>query len=117
MNNNKLKIMVIVTVVLMAVFMVAGCSSSVKYTDGTYDGVGVGIHGDVNVEVKVAEGKISQVSVVSHNETEGVGTMAINDLPEMIVEAQSTEVEVVTGATITSNAIIEAVNSALETAK
>ena len=43
--------------------------------------------------------------------------MAINDLPEMIVEAQSTEVEVVTGATITSNAIIEAVNSALETAK
>ena len=51
------------------------------------------------------------------NETNGIGSKAIAELPAKIVEANSTEVDVIAGATVTSNAIIYAVNNALDPAK
>jgi len=56
---------------------------------------------------------ITAVEVVGDSETQGIGTNAIDQLPALIEEADSTEVDVVAGATVTSNAIIEAVNNAL----
>ncbi len=57
--------------------------------------------------------KITDVKIVGDGETPGVGTPAIEQLPAKIIEANSADVEVISGATITSNAIIEAVNNAL----
>ena len=81
--------------------------------DGEYEGVGTGMGGDVKVKVTVADGKITNVEVLEHAETEGVCEPAIEQIPVAIVEANSTDVDVVTNATVTSNAIIEAVNNAL----
>jgi len=50
-------------------------------------------------------------------ETDGIGTNAIDQLPAKIVEANSTEVDVITSATITSQGIIDAVNNALDPEK
>ncbi|TWH60153.1 hypothetical protein DesLBE_4572 [Desulfitobacterium sp. LBE] len=88
-----------------------------SYKDGTYEGVGQGIHGEVKVSVSVAGGKISEVKVTEHHETDGVGTVAAEILPGKILEAQGTEVETVSGATVTSTAIIDGVKKALEQAK
>ncbi|MGB4351126.1 MAG: FMN-binding protein [Tissierellaceae bacterium] len=71
----------------------------------------------VKVEVTVADGKISKVEVVEHNETEGFCEPAIEQIPGAIVEKNSTEVDTVSGATVTSNAIKKAVDNALEGAK
>ena len=65
------------------------------------------------VTVTVAGGKVSAVEVGENNETKGIGTQAIETLPELIVAANGTDVDVVSGATITSDAILSGVADCL----
>ncbi len=93
-------------------------SAETGYKDGTYEGKSPnGIDGEIVVSVEVAGGKITNVKVVTQHETEGIGSMAVEQLPGKIVEAQSTEMDNVSGATVSSTAIKEAVNDALSQAK
>ena len=85
--------------------------------DGTYTGVGKGMNGDVTVEVTVKDSKIAEVVVTDHKESEGISDPAIEQIPTRIVEEQSTSVDAVSNATVTSNAIMAAVQNALEQAK
>ena len=95
-----------------------GALTDGEYADGTYEGTGKGIGGDVPVTVTVEGGKIASVEVGDNSETQGIGSNAIEQLPELIVEANGTEgVDGVSGATITSNAIFTAVDEALEQAR
>ena len=85
--------------------------------DGTYEGSAKGIGGDVPVTVTVEGGKITAVEVGENSETQGIGSKAIEQLPAAIVEANGTDgVAAVSGATVTSKAIFEAVNAALANA-
>ena len=68
--------------------------------------------GDVTVSLTVDSDKITAIEVTEHDETPGISDPAIAELPNKIIEAQSTEIDGVAGATMTSNAIKEAVNSA-----
>ena len=70
--------------------------------------------GDVTVQVKADDKKIYEITVTEHSETEGIGTMATDALPGQIVEKQSLTVDSVSGATVTSGAIKEAVALALQ---
>lgn len=76
-----------------------------------------GYGGEVTVTVEVNGDDIISVDAVGEKETQGVGSNAIEQLPDKIAEADSTDVEAVSGATVTSNAIKEAVDNALETKK
>lgn len=108
----------IIAATILGAALLVGCGSkSAALKDGTYEGTGAGLKGDVKVEVTVAEGKISNVQVVEQNETPEIAGEAIEKVPADIVAKNSTDVDVVSNATITSNAIIEAVNAALEQAK
>jgi uncharacterized protein with FMN-binding domain len=80
----------------------------------TLEGSAQGYGGEVKVTVEVKGDDIVSVEVIGEKETQGVGTNAIEQLPDKIEEADSTDVEVVSGATVTSNAIKEAVDKALE---
>ena len=80
----------------------------------TLEGTAQGYGGEVKVTVEVKGDDIVKVEAVGENETEGIGSKAIEELPAKIEEADSTDVEGVSGATFTSNAIKEAVNKALE---
>lgn len=79
----------------------------------TLKGSAQGYGGEVTVTVMVNGDDIVSVEVMGEKETQGIGTNAIEQLPEKIEEADSTDVEVISGATVTSNAIKEAVNNAL----
>ena len=68
------------------------------------------------MEVTVDDTSIVSVTVTEHAETAGISDPAIERVPASIVEAQSVEVDTVSGATNTSNAIIAAVTAALEQA-
>ena len=82
--------------------------------DGEYTAEGKGIGGDVPVTVTVKDGKVSEVTVGDNSETQGIGSKAIEQLPEAIVAAGGTEgVDAVSGATITSKAIFSAVEDAV----
>lgn len=81
--------------------------------EGALTGTAKGFGGDVTVTVVVDGDDIVSVEAVGASETQGVGSNAIDQLPAKIAEADSTEVDGVSGATVTSNAIKEAVNAAL----
>ena len=82
-------------------------------TAGTYEGEAMGKMGNVKVSVVVTENAIESVTVVSHNETEGYFKPVEETIPAAIVEKQSLLVDVVTGSTLSSNAIINATEAAL----
>lgn len=86
------------------------------YTPGTYTGVGAGKNGDITVEVTFSAEKIERITVVSHSETPSLSDAAIANIPTQIVEAQSLGVDAVSGATYTSNGIVEAVADAVKQA-
>lgn len=87
-----------------------------KIADGTYEGIGQGFGGDIKVRVEVANGAVTKVSVLSHKETDYVSDPALEKIPGAIVEKQSVKVDAVSGATYTSNGLIEAITNALEAA-
>lgn len=86
------------------------------WTDGTYIETAKGKKGSFDVTVIIEEGTISSVTVGDNKETPDRGGVAIRQLPDQIVEAQSYEVDAVSGATVTSNGIKDAVARCLEKA-
>lgn len=83
------------------------------FIPGTYVGVSKGFGGDVEVTVTVSENAIESIAIGGAHETENIGTFAVEMLGERILSAQSPKVDVLTGATVTSNAILRALNDAL----
>ncbi|ONI37689.1 hypothetical protein AN639_00750 [Candidatus Epulonipiscium fishelsonii] len=75
-----------------------------------------GFGGEMEVETEITDGKIVAVNVLKHAETPGIGEPATTKLPANIIEAQNYNVDGITGATFTSNAIKEAVNLSLKEA-
>ncbi|MCK8817104.1 FMN-binding protein [Natroniella sulfidigena] len=107
---KKISLLVCLSLILMVTFMGQG---TVLADDGTYVGVGSGNGGEVEVEVEISEGDIVSIEVLDHNETPGIADAAFEEVPANIKEAQSTDVDVASGATVTSEAIIEAVENAI----
>lgn len=76
-----------------------------------------GYAGLVTATITVEGDKIIAVDVQGNDETKGIGTNALEKLPSTIVAAGNTNVDAVAGATVTSKAIIAAVNNALDPVK
>lgn len=94
----------------------AAAVSDATYQDGTYQAAHDGKDGPVPVTVTVSGGKIASVEVGDNNETPGIGSQAIDALPAAIVAANSADVDAISGATMTSDAIIAGVQECLEQA-
>ena len=89
----------------------AATVSSVK--DGAYTAASRGKHADVNVTVTVADGKIASIEIGDNNEMPGMVESVEKLLLPVIVENQTLNVDNVTGATVTSAAVLSAVTDAL----
>ena len=87
-----------------------------EFKDGTYTAVGTGIGGDVEVIAEVKDGEIVSIVLGEHGETEGIFEAAVDGVIPQIIKGQTTEVDVVANATVTSNAIIEAVEDIMDQA-
>ena len=88
--------------------------SHIELGENEYLGVGTGgMGGEIAVKVKVVEGKIETIEVVEENETPDRIAKVIETLIPAIIENQSTEVDVISSCTLSSNAVIEAVNNAV----
>jgi len=88
-------------------------STAEENTEGSYTVVAKGMNGDISMTVTIEDGKIKAIEVGENSETPGIGDNAIMQLPGRIVEAQSLAVDTVSGATITSGAILAGVEQAL----
>lgn len=88
--------------------------SKSELKDGTYEIKESGHNASIDFEIKIADNKISEINVLKSFETPGVTTKALEtDLPESIIENQSTAVDTITGATVSSRALIRAVEKAI----
>ena len=81
---------------------------------GTFEGKGNGFGGELQLKVTVTDGKMEDIEVVSHHESSVVFNRALPIITERILEAQSPEVDSVTGATFTSYAVKAAVAEAMK---
>lgn len=109
---RKLTGLMLTFMLLMSVAL-GGMAETAIPADGTYEGSANGMGGALTVSVTVENGRIADVQVGSHSETPGISDPAMEQIPAAIVAAQSTEVEAVAGATVTSEAIKAAVEAAL----
>lgn len=82
----------------------------------TYEGTAKGYGGEVTVLLTLEDGVIKSIDATGDNETPGIGSMALELIPPMIIENNSLEVDGVSGATLTSQALIAAIKDALEKA-
>ena len=85
------------------------------YTPGTYTGTATGI-GEVKVTMTFSATAITDVVVDASNETESIGGVAAPTLQEAIMAAQGTEIDNISGATVTTNAVKKAAASCIEQA-
>ena len=94
----------------------SAASAPTSTVSGSFVGVGSGMGGDVRVEVALDQGRIVGIRPLRNNETPGLTDLSIRLMPQEMIANQSYEVDVVTGATMTSMALKSAVKDALETA-
>lgn len=87
-----------------------------SFTPGTYTGTATGRNGELTVEVQFSAEKILSATVTKHQETAGISDPAIERIPQMVVTHQSLGIDAISGATITSNALLEAIASCVKQA-
>ena len=107
-------------VLFMMLTMFTGCGNgdegAAEEIGKTVEGVGSGYGGEILLEVQIHGEEIKSINIIDHQETEGISDMALEEMPKKITETQSLSVDAVSGATLTSEGILEAVANALEAA-
>lgn len=101
---------------LVCLLLVMTSAMALAYTEGTYTAQAQGNNGPVTVSVTFSADAITEVAVTEHAETAGLSDRPIEEIPAAIVEHQSLGVDTISGATNTSNAILNAVADCVEQA-
>ena len=100
------------SVLLSASMLLTACAGG-SGEDESVKGVAKGHNGDIEATVNFKGDKIDSIDLV-HNETEGLGDQAAVTIVDKIIQGQTVDVDTVSGATVTSTALLEAVTSAIE---
>jgi len=121
---DKMKKLTVVFICAFAIVLTAcgkietnyNISDSGLWKDGIYTETAKGKNGNFVVNVIISDGKISDIQIGDNKETSDIGGKAIDELPAEMIKEQTYKVDVVSGATITSNGIKDAVARCLERA-
>lgn len=104
-----MKKIIVFFISLLMVLTLVGCksSSSAGYKAGEYSATVKGQQ-EMTVTVTFSDTEITEIKVV-HNETPGIGVPVVETMPQQIIELQGLGIDTVTGATLTSQAILDGV--------
>ena len=89
---------------------------STNHKDGTYTGEADGFGGTIQVEVKIEKSKIAEINVISAEKEDGAYLSMAKDMIPKIIDAQSADIDTISGATFSSTGIKNASEQALEKA-
>lgn len=105
-----------VVVLVLVGLLSLGTIRFVGAEDGVYQGSSGGMQGPITAEITVEDNRIVDITFPENNETISVARVAFERIPQQIIEHQSLSMDAVTGATLSSNAILRAVGEAAEAA-
>lgn len=105
--------MLLALVLCLALTLTGSFALAANYTAGTYTASEQGNNGPVTVSVTVSDEAITEIVVTDHAETPGLSDKPIAEIPAAIVEHQSLAVDMISGATNTSKAILATVEAAI----
>lgn len=108
------KLMLVMTLVIV----LAGCTSDdYKYEDGSYIGEAEGHHGIIQVKVTIEKNRISEINILKEQEIPGLKEIVYKKVPKKMIKYNTWKVDGISGATLTSNGLKEAVKVAIEDAR
>ena len=110
---NKRTLLSLCLCVLLTLSAFAPVALAATYTPGTYSATVSAMHGPMTVNVTVSADAITAIEVGEHYETPGVGPRPFEAMANDIIASQSLAVDTVTGATISSYALVRGVSEAL----
>lgn len=93
-----------------------GAEKGTRYEDGVYEGSGKGFGGEIEVQVVVQDGSIQSVKILSAKEETPEYLKSARALLDTVVQEQTPDVDTVSGATLSSNGILEGIRQALKQA-
>jgi fumarate reductase flavoprotein subunit len=114
--TKKLVSVVFSVLMLMSLVGCQSASNEALYKAGTYEATVAGHNGDMTVEVVVSDSAILEVNILDHMESPSISDAAIERIPVAIVDEQSLAVDTISGATVSSKAIINGATEALKLA-
>ena len=103
----------LICLALSLVMVLGTMGMASAYTAGTYEATTTGHNAPITLAVTVNDTAIEKIDVTVENETIGVGKVALETMTQRIVDSQSLAVDTLTGATVTSYAVIRATTDAL----
>ena len=108
--------------ILAAFALVSGCLGlgsvlDAGFTPGTYEGSGRGYRGPVHVRLEISAAGIEDIVILSHRESAYPGVAAMEELLELILADGSTDLDLISGATMSSRGFLEAVEDAVGQAR
>lgn len=102
-------------ILLISLFVLVACGKQEdSYIAGTYVGQAEGYHSIIKVQVTVDEKNILSIEVLEQEETPIIADAVISKIPPKVIKKNSTDVDVVTGATYTSKTLLKAIDNALK---
>ena len=92
--------------------------NSEKLSDGNFIGRGAGRNGPIVVEVQISDGKVSDAKIIEQQETPEIGEVIESDIIEEFLNHKGdTDIDAISGATLTSNALVSALKSAMDASR
>ena len=110
------RIVLLFAMCTLLVTSVTACGPKKLFTAGSYTATGAGFNGPIVVEVTFSEQKILSVKVLEHTETESIATPAFEKISAAVVKDQKLSVDIVTGATYSSDALVAAIKECVRKA-
>ena len=98
---------------MLAAALFFGCSSLRTGVDAVYEGVAAGYRGLIRVRVGLENGTITEITVIESNEDRAVGAAAIEELADLVLMYNTTELDAISGATETSKGFLAAIEDAI----
>jgi uncharacterized protein with FMN-binding domain len=102
---------IIISITLGVVWVYEG--KQITYKDGIYYSQAYGYYSQIKVKVVIESGKICQIDIIDHEEPEILANIVFDRLPNKMIKKNTSEVDIVSGATYTSKSLIKSVRNAL----
>ena len=115
--KKSLSVMIIIGALIVGLFHFMDNNTSGKlFNAGKHSGEAQGFNGPIKVEVTTSQDKIENITIIEHGETAVIADPALKQIPEDILKHQSVAVDSVSGATVSSKGIKDAITNALKSA-